>query len=268
MIHLELPDKKKAYFFSDVHLGSPYHANPIDTERKLVQWLKSIEKDAAYVFMLGDIFDFWFEYKDVVPKGFTRFLGQVAYMCDRGIKVHFFTGNHDIWSFGYLEKELGVILHKGPVTCRINNHVFFMAHGDEYDYRQKGFRIIRHIFHNPLCQKLFASVHPRWTIGLAHAWSQRSRKKGLKKQGEVPVDDFVDESKDYLIAWTKQYLAEHPNSDIDVFVFGHTHKFIDLALANEKRLLVLGDWLRYYSYAEFDGENLSMNMLDSNTTII
>ncbi|MDO4789609.1 MAG: UDP-2,3-diacylglucosamine diphosphatase [Porphyromonas sp.] len=258
-----IPQGKSVYFFSDVHLGSPYHKSPVDLERQLVRWLRSIEEDACMVVMLGDIFDYWFEYKDVVPSGFTRFLGQIARMSDLGIEMHFFTGNHDIWSFGYLEQELGVKLHKGSWECLIGGKRFFMAHGDEYDYRSKGFRLIRSIFHNRVCQKLYAAIHPRWTVGLAHFWSNYSRKKGIeKKYGENP--DFVDEDDNYLIVWTKKYLSEikGEKEKPDIFVFGHLHKLVDLMLPDRRRIVILGDWIKYNSYAKWDGNQISLELYE------
>lgn len=265
--NLPLADNKKAYFISDIHLGSPFHENALETEKKLVSWLRSIQGECSYLFLVGDIFDYWFEYKNVVPKGYTRFLGQLSFMSDSGVEIHFFTGNHDIWEFGYLEKEVGLRVHRAPIKCRIEDKTFFIAHGDEFDFRSKSFRFIRAIFHNKLCQKLYAAIHPRWTVSFAHKWAESSRKKGLKKANQNH-STFFDEQEDYLVQWTKSYLNENPNSDIDIFIFGHTHSLIDLMLANNKRLIVLGDWLKHFSYAVWDNESLIVDVVDSDTNNI
>ncbi|WP_052089646.1 UDP-2,3-diacylglucosamine diphosphatase [Porphyromonas canoris] len=258
-----IPSGKAVYFFSDVHLGSPFHKDPVALERRLVQWLKSIEQDACMLVMLGDIFDYWFEYRDVVPRGFTRFLGQIARMSDLGIEIHFFTGNHDIWSFGYLEQELGVKLHTSSWECLIEGKRFLMAHGDEYDYRSKGFRVIRSVFHNKFCQKLYASIHPRWTVGLAHSWSNYSRRKGVEKRYGDDAD-FVDEQNNYLISWTKKYLTEAKESHQkpDFFIFGHLHMLVDLMIPEQKRVVILGDWIKFHSYAKWDGKQFSLDIYE------
>ena len=165
----------KIYFASDAHLGSNVLADSLVVEKRFVRWLDSIKHDAKALYLLGDIFDFWFEYKTVAPRGFTRFLGKISEMSDMGIEIHFFIGNHDIWFFDYLNKETGVIIHKKPYITEIEGKKFFLAHGDGLGDESKKFKLIRYIFHNKLCQILFASVHPRWGIGLAHFWSRSSR---------------------------------------------------------------------------------------------
>ena len=171
----------KIYFASDAHLGSDVFEDSLIVEKRFVKWLDSIKHDAEALYLLGDIFDFWFEYKYVVPRGFTRFLGKISEMSDMGIEIHFFIGNHDIWIFDYLNKETGVIVHKKPYITEIYGKKFFLAHGDEFSGQSKKSKRIRYVFHNRLCQILFATVHPRWGIGLAHVWSRHSRLKGLKE---------------------------------------------------------------------------------------
>lgn len=250
--------RKKIYFASDAHLGARFHTDPIRLEKKLVRWLDSIKEEAGEVWFLGDMFDYWYEYKYVVPKGFTRFLGKVAELSDRGVEIHFFIGNHDIWMFDYLPEEVGAILHREPVTIDLLGKRFFLAHGDEVDFRSRSFRFIRALFRNRFCQWLYAAIHPRWTFGFAHAWSLSSRKGGLKKQAEK---EYQGEAAEYLIVFAKEYLQSHP--DINFFIFGHRHILLDLMLSHTSRLLIAGDWMQYFSYVEWDGEELVLNQFEA-----
>lgn len=242
-------ERTKIYFASDMHLGSDIFGNARENEKKLVRWMDSIKNDAKILYLLGDVFDFWFEYKDVVPKGFTRFLGKLAELNDSGVEIHFFTGNHDMWVFDYLTKECGAVIHHGPYETEHNGKKFFLAHGDGLGDRSISFRFIRAVFHNRICQILFAAIHPRWGMGIGHAWSRHSREKGLK----IP-QTFMGEDKEYLVVYAKEYIRKNP--DTDFLLFGHRHILLDLKLNAKSRMLIIGDWLQYYSYAVFDGENL------------
>lgn len=248
---------RKIYFASDAHLGARFHKDPLAVEKRLVRWLDSIKDEAAEVWFLGDIFDYWYEYKYVVPKGFTRFLGKVAELSDNGVDIHFFIGNHDIWMFDYLPREVGATIHREPLTIDLLGKRFFLAHGDEVDNRSLSFRFIRALFRNRFCQWLYAAIHPRWTFGFALGWSHNSRKSGLKKQEQ---QEYQGEAAEYLIVFAKEYLQTHP--DINFFIFGHRHIMLDLMLSRTSRLLVAGDWMRYFSYIEWDGENLSLNQFE------
>jgi len=249
--------RKKIYFASDAHLGARFHSDPIQLEKKLVRWLDSIKEEASAVWFLGDMFDYWYEYKYVVPKGFTRFLGKVAELSDSGVEVHFFIGNHDVWMFDYLPQEVGAIIHSEPVTIDLLGKRFFLAHGDEVDFRSRSFRFIRALFRNKFCQWLYAGIHPRWTFGFAHTWSLSSRKSGLEKQAEK---EYQGEAAEYLILFAKEYLKSHP--DINFFIFGHRHIMLDLMLTHTSRLLIAGDWMQYFSYIEWDGELLTLNQFE------
>ena len=246
----------KVYFVSDVHLGSRYHSDPMEVERRFARWLLSIEPDAAALYLVGDIFDYWFEYKHVVPRGHTRFLGALATLSDAGVEIHFFTGNHDIWLKDYLTREAHVIIHREPYEMTLNGTTFFIAHGDEFDYRKRSFRLLRRIFHNRLCQTLYGSIHPRWTVGLAHSWSLSSRRKGLKSG----VPDYQGEAEEYLVRFAKSELARR-STPIHYFIFGHRHILLDLMLTRESRIIILGDWLRYDSYAVWDGAQMELHSL-------
>jgi len=243
------------YFASDAHLGSNVFEDSLIVEKRLVKWLDSIKHDAKALYLLGDVFDFWFEYKHVAPRGFTRFLGKISEMSDMGIEIHFFIGNHDIWIFDYLSKETGAIIHKEPYVTEIEGKKFFLAHGDGLGDKSKQFKLIRYIFHNKLCQALFASIHPRWGIGLAHFWSRSSRQNGLKKPA-----GYLGEDKESLVLFSKKYLEQ--DNSIDYFVFGHRHILLDLMPTKKSRLLIIGDWLQYYSYAVFDGKEITLEQYE------
>ena len=163
--------RKKIYFASDAHLGARFHKDPLAVEKRLVRWLDSIKDEAMAIYFLGDMFDYWYEYKYVVPKGFVRFLGKLAELSDNGVEIHIFIGNHDIWMFDYLPKEIGAIIHRDVLTVDLLGKRFFLGHGDEVDYRSKAFRFLRTLFRNKFCQWLYAGIHPRWTFGFALGWS-------------------------------------------------------------------------------------------------
>lgn len=248
---------KKIYFLSDAHLGARFHADPLAVEKKLVRWLDQVKTDAAAVWLLGDIFDYWYEYKYVVPKGHVRFLGKLAELSDAGIEIHIFIGNHDIWMFDYLPKEVGATIHREPLTIDLLGKKFFLAHGDEVDNRSWSFQLLRKIFRNRFCQWLYAGIHPRWTFGFAMGWSLNSRKSGLKKKED---ERYEGERTEYLVCFAKEYLKTHP--DVHFFLFGHRHILLDLMLSRSSRILVIGDWMTLFSYVEWDGEELALKLFE------
>ncbi|MDL2223258.1 UDP-2,3-diacylglucosamine diphosphatase [Bacteroidales bacterium OttesenSCG-928-M11] len=245
----------KIYFASDLHLGSDVYENPIETEKRFVRWLDSIKNEASALYLLGDIFDFWFEYKKVVPRGFSRFFGKIAELSDSGIEIHFFTGNHDIWMYDYFPKELGVIVHREPVIVDLNGKKFYLAHGDGLGDESRSFKIIRTVFRNRLCQFLFASLPTNWGVGFAHRWSRHNRKKH-----SIEASPYFGEDKEHLVLYAKQYLQTDPS--IDFFVFGHRHIMLDLQLNPKSRIVVLGDWMLQYSYALLDGQEMSLEIFE------
>ncbi len=245
--------RKKIYFVSDAHLGARFHQDQRAVEKHLVCWLDMVKADAAAVWFLGDIFDYWYEYKYVVPKGHTRFLGKVAELADSGIDIHFFIGNHDIWMFNYLPEEIGATIHREPLTIDLLGKRFFLGHGDEVDNRSLSFRFIRALFRNRFCQWLYAGIHPRWTFGFALGWSHSSRKNGLEKQ---TTSAYKGEDYTYLLQFAEHYLQTHP--DINFFIFGHCHVMLDQALTPSCRLLLTGDWMTIFSYVAWDGESLAL----------
>ena len=248
--------EKKIYFVSDIHLGNRYLQNPLDAEKKLVRWLDGVKKDASAIYFLGDIFDFWFEYKYVVPRGHVRLLGKLAELSDSGIEIHLLIGNHDIWMFDYLPEEVGAIIHPKPFTVELLGKNFFLGHGDEVGHRPFGYRFIQSIFHNRLCQVLFGTIHPRWSFAFAHGWSLNSRKKGPTDEALMSAQArYIKELENFA----KTYLQTHP--DIHFFIFGHLHILHNSEITSSTaRLLITGDWMQLFSYAVWDGEKVELKL--------
>lgn len=244
---MQIPLGKKIYFASDFHLGAPNYEVSLVREKKIVTWLDSIKSDAFEIYLVGDIFDFWFEYKTVIPKGFVRLQGKIAELTDSGIKIYYFTGNHDMWAFGYFNKELGVELHKKPIEKTYNNKLFFIGHGDGLGPGDKGYKFIKKVFSNPFCQWAFARLHPNFGIGLANYFSTKSRITNGTND-----EKFLGEENEWLIQYCKEKIKE---KHFDFFIFGHRHLPLDIKIKNS-RYINLGEWITYCSYAEFDGENL------------
>lgn len=243
-----------------MHFGAYFHQNAIEVERKFVRWLDFIEHDATHLFLVGDIFDYWFEYKYVVPRGYIRVLGKLANLADKGVEIHFFTGNHDVWIFDYLSEEIGCQVHREPTTFELLGKKFYIAHGDEFVQADKGFRFIRAIFHNRFCQKLYASIHPWFTVGLAHRWALHSRRKGMKNLSE---QQYKGEQNEYLVQYAKQYLnRQTEGKQPNFFIFGHRHIVLDLMLSDKSRIAILGDWISHFSYARWDGTTFSIDTFE------
>jgi len=248
---LERPGK--IFFASDFHLGLDAGTSSSEREKKIVRWLIEASSEASEIYLLGDIFDFWWEYKLVVPRGFTRFLGTVASITDSGIPVHFFTGNHDMWVGDYLTKECGVIIHTSPFTTTFNGKVFHLAHGEGLGTEDFAYKILLKIFHNKPLRALYSSLHPSIGVGIGHRWSLNSRLgKGISK-------DFLGEEKEDLIRYSRNLLA---NEKIDYFIFGHRHLAMNFNLKQGGEIIFLGDWIKNSSYAVWDGQILTLRMSD------
>ncbi len=246
---LDLSDGKNVYFASDFHLGAP---NPVESQKRekhIVRWLDQIADDAAEIYLVGDLFDFWFEYKQVVPKGFTRFIAKLAELTDRGIPVHVFTGNHDLWMFGYLEEEAGVTLIKAPIERNINGQSFLIGHGDGLGPGDYGYKFIKWVFTRSFFQWLFARLHPNFGVSIALFWSKRSRASNPKEE-----QHYLGDEREWLVQYCKAYLSERP---IHYFVFGHRHLPLEVDLGSAK-YVNLGDWISHYTYAKFDGKSLQL----------
>lgn len=270
------------YFLSDFHLGAPDYSSSLAREKKIVRFLDSIKNDAQEIYFLGDVFDFWFEYAKAIPKGFVRLQGKMAELSDSGIKLHYFTGNHDMWIFDYLPNEIGFTLYRKPVTREINGKKFYLGHGDGLGPGDHGYKFIKAVFASKVCQWLFARVHPNLGMSIAHYWSRKSRKLTGK-------EEFFGE-KEWLVIHSKEILKkEH----FDYFIFGHRHLPVDYALApspleraggevsspqrggtgvrsgspplgelegavRASRYINLGEWVNHFSYAVFDGKDVSL----------
>lgn len=248
-----MEEKDKIFFSSDFHLGLKTATDPLDREKRVVGWLNSIAPQAKEIYLLGDIFDFWWEYKKVVPKGFTRFLGTVSRLTDSGIKIHFFTGNHDMWIGNYLESECGMVTHTGPLVVELDGKRFFLAHGDGIGTNDKGYILLLKIFHNKTLRKLYSSLHPAIGVGIGHRWSLSSR---LGKGVSYP---FKGDDKEELLLFASSYPAEEK---IDYFIFGHRHLPMTRKLANGGEVFVLGDWIANSSFAVWDSKTLEMKKMD------
>ena len=244
---------KNVYFLSDAHLGSLAIEHGRTQERRLVNFLDSIKHKAAAVYLLGDMFDFWYEFKYVVPRGYTRFLGKLSELSDMGVEIHYFTGNHDIWAYNYLETECGVVLHTQPLTTEIYGKIFFLAHGDGLGDPDKKFKLLRWLFHNRFCQVMFSTIHPRWSMWFGMQWAKHSRLK--RKNNEEPP--YMGERREHLVLFTKKYIQYHSN--VDYFIYGHRHIELDLQLTKKARMLILGDWITQFTYAMYDGEHMFLN---------
>jgi len=252
---MNLTPGKKIYFLSDFHLGVPTHKESREREDRIVRFLNSIQHYAQEIYLMGDLFDFWFEYKTAIPKGFIRLQGKLAELADQGIPLHIFTGNHDMWMFGYFEQELGAKIYRHPVTRTINNKKFYLGHGDGLGPGDKHYKRFKLFFHSRFCQWLFSKLHPDWGIGIANYMSTRSR-----NSHEESDKKFLGEENEWLAIYCKEVLQkEH----VDFFVFGHRHLVLDIKLSDNSRYINLGDWIRHFSYAEFDGETLLIKKFEA-----
>lgn len=243
------------YFASDFHLGLDGRLPSIERERQLVRWLEQIRHDATEIYLVGDLFDFWFEYKAVVPRGFVRFLGKLAQLRDEGIPVYVFTGNHDMWFFNYLTEELDIPVLREPIRRTFANTHFFIGHGDGLGPSDHGYKFIKKIFASRICQWLFARLHPNFAFWLAQFWSSRSR-GGAKRR-----DHFRGKEREWLVQYANTILEKE---QIDYFVFGHRHLPLECLLEDgESRYINLGDWIEYNSYAVFDGVTLEVKFFEN-----
>lgn len=245
------------YFLSDAHLGASYIRNPRLHESRVVDFLRDIRKDATALYLMGDMLDFWFEYRNVVPRGFVRFFGALAELADTGVDIYWFKGNHDMWVFDYLPQEIGMTVIDGPLLTTIGNKTFLLDHGDAVGERPAGFRMLRRVFRNSLCRRLYAAIHPRWTMALAHGWSAQSRKSGEASEYSTRIACADDEP---LVRFAKDYQADTVNPKVDYFIFGHRHAMLNMAIGDGARVIILGDWINHYSYACFDGNDVSLKV--------
>lgn len=241
---------KKIYFLSDFHLGAPNYESSLLREKKIVDFLNSIQHTAQEIFIVGDMFDFWYEYKNVVPKGYVRLLGKLAELSDSGIAIHFFVGNHDMWMSGYFEKELNIPVYYQPQVFERFGKKLYIGHGDGLGPGDSGYKFLKKVFRNPVCQWLFGFLHPSIGIGLANYFSQKSRNK-TGSSDEI----FLGEDKEWLVVFCKNILLQQ---HYDYFVFGHRHLPLYINLNNQSTYINLGDWIKHFTYAVFDGKNFEL----------
>ncbi|GLR18791.1 UDP-2,3-diacylglucosamine diphosphatase [Portibacter lacus] len=245
-------EKKDAiYFVSDFHLGTDGKLTSKERERKLVRFLDSITHDAETIYLLGDIFDYWFEYNRVIPKGYVRLLGKLANLKDAGVNIEFFTGNHDIWMFKYFEEELDIPIHREPLFVEHDGKKFILAHGDGLGPGDRSYKMIKKVFTNPFLQKLYSTIHPNIGLRLMRKFSSKSR-----ENSDLEELKFLGADREWLVQFCESYIEE---SEIDYFVFGHRHLPIDYKLSNNhSRYINLGDWLNHFSYAKFKNSKLDL----------
>ncbi|HEY8402650.1 MAG TPA: UDP-2,3-diacylglucosamine diphosphatase [Cytophagaceae bacterium] len=247
----QLSPGKKIYFISDFHLGAPDYQSSREREKKIIRLLEQARKDAAAIYFLGDIFDFWFEYRYTIPKGYTRLLGKLAELSDEGLPMAVFTGNHDMWMFGYFPQELNIAVFHKPQLLQIGNKRLYIGHGDGLGPGDYVYKCLKWVFRNPFFQWIFSIVPPVIGMGIANSWSRRSRKHNKD-------DKYYGEKEALLIYSRKIQEKEHH----DFYVFGHRHMPLDLKVDEKSRYINLGDWINFYSYAVFDGENMELKYFE------
>lgn len=245
--------RDKTYFISDLHLGAGYISDPRAHEAKAVRFLRRIAPECRRLFLLGDILDYWWEYRTVVPRGFTRFFGALAELADAGVEIVWFKGNHDVWIFDYLAGEIGLKVHDGIMVAELDGKRFLMEHGDGIGELPRAFRCLRALFRCRTAQRMYAAVHPRWTIGFAHRWSSHSRKQGGYKPSGEPGEAMA--------RWAEEYNAR-AGEKVDYFIFGHIHALLRRRLAGGAEMVVLGDWINIFSFAVWDGNSLKVEKFD------
>lgn len=247
-----------AYFLSDLHLGAPYFPDSRATEKHVVNFLDSIKDEVDVLYLVGDILDYWYEYSYVVPRGFVRFFGKLAELSDKGVRIVWYIGNHDIWIFDYLPEELGIEVVDGYSVEELDGHKFFITHGDGIGKLKKSFKILRSLFRNKFCQKLFAGIHPRWTVPFAYNWSRHSRKI------EGPSEKDARRMMNNITEFSEEFLKKH--SEIDYFIFGHLHLFEKIELSSGAGIIILGEWISKNSYAKWDGNKLTLHQYKENSS--
>ena len=240
--------KDKIYFASDFHLGSPNLEESHKREKLIVQWLTDIEKDAKAIYLVGDIFDFWFEYKTVVPKGFVRLLGKLAELVDSGIAIHLFVGNHDLWMKDYLTTEIGITIHHRNIIIEEGDKKLFIGHGDSLGNGDYFYKLLRKFFTSKVCQWTFARLHPNLGLTIAHTWSRSSRKRGEEA-------NFISNEKEILLGYCQEQQKLNP---VDYYVFGHRHLPLELKVDEKAKYINTGDWLHHYTYAVLEEGNLEL----------
>jgi len=250
--------RTNTYFISDLHLGAGYIADHRNHERMIADWLRSIAPHARALYLMGDILDYWYEYRTVVPRGYVRFFGALAELADQGVEITWLKGNHDIWIFDYLPKEIGLTVADGVVVRDIDGRRFVMEHGDGVGEPRRSYRIMRRLFRNRFAQWLYASIHPRWTVGFAHRWSSHSR-----LSADAPCHTTILPDSDPLMRFARDF--EQKEGHADFFIFGHRHTIVDQSVGPDSRLIVLGDGFRLMTYGVWDGRAFALHKISELT---
>ena len=253
LLRLMIPGKY-IYFASDFHLGVPHHTESREREDRIVRWLDLIKENAGEVFLMGDVFDFWFEYSTVVPKGYIRLLGKLAELSDSGVRITMFKGNHDMWMFDYFKKELNIEIVSDELVIERSGKQFYLHHGDGLGPGDPGYKVLKTFFRSRFCQWLFARLHPNLGIGIAQRWSAKSR---LHSKSEA---ELLDTEKEWLVIYSRKLLRD---THFDYLIFGHRHLPLDIRLNQKSRYINLGEWMNYNSYAVFDGKDVSIEYFES-----
>ena len=253
---MDISVNKKIYFASDQHFGAPTKSLSKERESHFIKWLDQVQKDAAVLFLLGDLFDFWFEYKTVVPKGFVRILGKLASIVDHGIPVHYFVGNHDLWMKDYFETELNIFVYHKPKEFIFNSKSFFIAHGDGLGPNDKGYKRMKKLFINPIAKRIFQALHPDLGMRLGHYFSLKNKLISGDKDSF-----FLGEEKEWLAQYAKRKLQEKHH---DYFIFGHRHIPMQINLNMNSKYINLGDWISHFTYATFDGSSIEIKKWEIN----
>jgi UDP-2,3-diacylglucosamine hydrolase len=251
-----IPDlhHKKIFFASDFHLGVPNHEASVARERKIIAWLDSIKNEAHAIYLLGDIFDFWFEYKHAIPKGHIRLQGKLAELRDAGIPIVFFTGNHDMWMFDYFPKELGIPVYRDPLVLEVGSQRLLIGHGDGLGPGDHTYKVLKKFFNSSFCQWLFARIHPNLGIGIANRWSKNSRLSNMKRE-----DGYQGNEKEFLWVYCNEVEQKQHH---DYYIFGHRHLPLDLPIGENSRYINLGEWVNFSTYAVYDGKTVALKTFE------
>jgi UDP-2,3-diacylglucosamine hydrolase len=252
---IETLHQKKIFFASDFHLGVPTPQESLARERKIVAWLESIRHEAHSIYLLGDIFDFWFEYRHVIPKGYIRLQGKLAELRDAGIPIIFFTGNHDMWMFDYFTTELGIPIYRNPQVLEVGSQKLLIGHGDGLGPGDHTYKFLKKFFNSSLCQWLFARLHPNLGISIANIWSRRSRIANLKVE-----EGFKNEEGEFLWVYSTEMekITHH-----DYYIFGHRHIPLDLKIGTNSRYINLGEWVHFTTYGVYDGTTVQLKTFEA-----
>ncbi|WP_415859555.1 UDP-2,3-diacylglucosamine diphosphatase [Aureibaculum sp. 2210JD6-5] len=249
-MNITIPKNKKIYFASDQHLGLPNYKDSLEREKIFIKWLDTVKQDAEAIFLLGDLFDFWFEYKKVVPKGFVRVLGKLAEIRDSGISIYFFVGNHDLWMDGYFEKELNIPVYHKPREYTFNNKTFLIGHGDGLGPGDKGYKRMKKVFTNPFSKWLYRWLHP--DIGMRLGVYLSTKNKMISGDEDAK---FLGEENEWLAHYCKRKLE---TKHYHYFVFGHRHLPMEIEVGENSKYINLGDWISHFTYGVFDGEKMEL----------